>query len=103
MRLTIASLFVALHLVSASVLPRFETLEYSTLEGIEAFNKTFAEVHLVHLDGPVLEPATIPSDGLSTSATGNVYMCITRYWSPACQVVHMPNDQCCKSCNLGII
>lgn len=88
MPLTIAFLFLALHLVSASRVPQSEEL---------------SEEHLVHLDGPVLDPAAIASHGLSTRATGNVYICINRDWSPACTTIHMPNDECCKSCDLGIV
>lgn len=64
MRLAITFLFLALRLVSVLVLPQSEALEYSTLGGIEPFNTIFAEEHLVHWDGPVLDPAAITSHGL---------------------------------------
>lgn len=103
MRFTTIFVAMALQLVSASVLPRSEAAEYSALQGIEPFNITFAKEHLVHFEGPVLEPAAVSSDGLSTRATGNVYVCINAGFQPACALLHWTNDQCGKSHELGIV
>lgn len=93
MRFTIASMILALQLAAASAVPRAETLEFSTLQGIEPFNTTFAEAHLADLEGPVIASAS----DLSTRATGNVYVCINANFQPACSVVHWGNDVCGKS------
>lgn len=97
MRFTIISAIMALQLVSASVPPRSNSAEYSALEGVEPFNTTFAEVNLVYPQGPVLEPAPVSSSGLSTRASGNVYVCINAGFQPACTLLHWTNDVCGKS------
>lgn len=100
MRFTITTLIMALQLAGASRLPRSDAVEYSTLEGVEAFNTTFAKEHLVTFEGPVLEyDAGSSSSGLSTRApTGNVYVCINAGFQPACTLLHWTNDVCGKSC-----
>lgn len=98
MRFNITPMIMALQLVGASRLPRSDAVEYSTLEGVEAFNTTFAEAHLVNFEGPVLDFDAGSSSGLSTRATGNVYVCINAGFQPACTLVHWTNDVCGKSC-----
>lgn len=104
MRFTITTLIMALQLAGASRLPRSDAVEYSTLQGVEAFNTTFAEAHLVNFEGPVLEydavsSSSSSSSGLSTRApTGNVYVCINAGFQPACTLLHWTNDVCGKSC-----
>lgn len=100
MRFTITTLIMALQLAGASRLPRSDAVEYSNLEGVEAFNTTFAKEHLVTFEGPVLEyGAGSSSSGLSTRApTGNVYVCINAGFQPACTLLHWTNDVCGKSC-----
>lgn len=99
MRFTIASVIMALQLASASSLPRSDAVDYSALEGVEPFNTTFAEAHLV--EGPVLDINAISSDGLYTRASGNVYVCINADWQPQCWIRNMPNDKCGKSLQIG--
>lgn len=99
MRFTNTTLFMALQLAGASRLPRSDAIEYSTLQGVEAFNATFAEAHLANFEGPVLEyDAGSSSGGPSTRATGNVYVCINAGFQPACTLVHWNNNACGKSC-----
>lgn len=102
MRFTIASVITALQLAGASVLPRSDGAEYSSLEGVQPFNATFAELHYVQPQGPVLEPAAVSSRELSTRASGNVYVCINAGFQPACTLFHWTNDVCGKSYNLVI-
>lgn len=103
MLLTITSVIMALQLVSASVLPRSGGVDYSALEGVEPFNMTFAEAHLVQLDGSVLDDPSVPASEISSRApSGNVYYCINAGWQPACEVRHMPNDVCRKSFKLAV-
>ncbi|KAI7784301.1 hypothetical protein LA080_010357 [Diaporthe eres] len=99
MRFTITSMIAALQLSSALVLPRSEAAEYSALGGIEPFNTTFAEAHLVHPEGPVLEAASISSEEISTRAIRNVYVCINAGFQPACTVMHWTNDKCANFVN----
>ena len=98
MRFTIISALVALQLVSASVLPRSDSVEYSALEDVEPFNITFAQAHLDNFEGPVLESVTGSTAELASRASGNVYVCINAGFQPACSVVHWTNDVCGKSC-----
>lgn len=98
MRFTITSIVMALQLVSASVLPRSDGVEYTALEGVEPFNTTFAEAHLVQVDGSALDYPAVSTSGLSSRApSGNVYYCINAWFQPACTLRHMPNDVCRKS------
>lgn len=99
MRFTVTTLITALQLAGASRLPRSDAVEYSTLEGVEAFNTTFAKAHLVNFEEPVLEydAMSSSSSGLSTRApTGNVYVCINAGFQPACTLLHWTNDVCGK-------
>jgi hypothetical protein len=100
MRFSIISvLTAALHLVGASTLPRSTALEYSALQGVEPFNKTFAEAHMATLQGPAVEPLAVSTSGLTARASsGNVYVCINAPFQPACTLIHWDNNQCGKSC-----
>ncbi|KAG8158265.1 hypothetical protein KVR01_012026 [Diaporthe batatas] len=89
-----------LRLAAASAVPRADALEFSTLQGIEPFNTTFAEAHLVDFAGPVTESASVaPASKLSARASGNVYVCINANFQPACSLIHWGNDVCADFVN----